>query len=178
MRFGSRAVLRTLLFVALGLISALVLAPGGCGSREPTGTERVQMRVARNNPAPNFEPVTIEKTHEIIYLSPDVAMTGRDVKSAEIMQSPDGWAVAVHFTDSGADKLQQFTTANKGRRIAILVDGRVFVAPLIIEPLKDGQMLISRDLSASRARALAEAFSAPVFGSSAASTGGETPPHE
>ena len=73
----------------------------------------------------------------------------------------DGPAVGVQFTKSGAEKLVRFTTENKGKRMAILVDGSVAVAPPIRMQLTEGKMLIGGKLTPERAAALAAALGSP-----------------
>jgi preprotein translocase subunit SecD len=144
----------------LGLAATLALI-GGCGSDEATGSDRTEIRLALNDSAPNFMRAEVEVTREVVYLSPQVAMTGRDIKSAQVLQTRGGPAVGVQFTWSGAVKLDRFTKENKGKRMAILVDGRVVVAPPIQMPLTEGQMLIGGKLTPERAAALAEALGSP-----------------
>ena len=146
--------------VALGLAAALA-AMGGCGSDEATGTDRAEIRLALNDPAPNFTRVEVEVTREVVYLSPQVALTGHDIKSAEVLQTAEGPAVGVQFTKSGAEKLGRFTTENKGKLMAILVDGRVAMAPPIRSQLTEGKMLLGGKLTPERAAALAEALGSP-----------------
>jgi preprotein translocase subunit SecD len=117
--------------------------------------------LALNDPAPDFTRAEVEVTREVVYLSPKVVMTGRDIKSAEVLQTRDGPAVAVQFTRAGTEKLASFTKENKGKRMAILVDGRVAVAPPILMPLGEGKMLIGAKLTPERAAALAEALGSP-----------------
>jgi preprotein translocase subunit SecD len=143
------------------MASALAL-PGGCGSDEATGTDRAEIRLALNDPAPNFTRAEVELTHEVVYLSSQAALTGHDIKSAQVLQTPDGPAVGVQFTRAGADKLERFTTANKGKRMAILVDGGVVVAPPIRMQLTEGKMLIGGvELTPERAESLARALGSP-----------------
>ena len=146
---------------ALGMAAALALA-GGCGSEEATGSDRAEIRLALNDPTPNFTRAEVELTREVVYLGPQVALTGHDIKSAEVLQTTDGPAVGVQFTKPGAEKLERFTTENKGKRMAILVDGGVVVAPPIRMQLTEGKMLIGGGkLSPERAEALAKALGSP-----------------
>jgi preprotein translocase subunit SecD len=145
---------------ALALGSALALI-GGCGSDEGTGTDRAEIRLAMSDPVPNFTRAEVEGTREVVFLSPQAALTGRDIQSAQVLESPDGPAVDVHFTKSGAEKIERFTRENKGKRMAIRVDGSVVVAPLIMMPIADGKMLISGKMTPQRAAALAAALGSP-----------------
>jgi preprotein translocase subunit SecD len=147
-----------LFFAGLGM----VLAAGGCGSDEGTGSDRAEIRLALSNPAPDFARAEVELTREVVYLSPQAALTGHDIRSAQVLQTLGGPAVGVQFTRSGADKLDRFTRENKGKRMAILVDGAVVVAPPILMALTEGKMLIGGGkLTQERAEALAAALGSP-----------------
>jgi preprotein translocase subunit SecD len=153
--------MRVWLIALLGIASALAVA-GGCGSDEATGSDRSEIRLALDDPAPNFTRAEVEVTREVVYLSPQVALTGHDIKSAQVLQTADGPAVGVQFTKSGGEKLRRFTTESKGKRMAILVDGGVVVAPPIRMQLTEGKMLIGGGkLTPERAEALAAALGSP-----------------
>jgi preprotein translocase subunit SecD len=146
--------------VALGLAVAFA-AMGGCGSDEATGSDRAEIRLALNDPAPNFTRAEVEVTREVVYLSPQVALTGHDIKSAEVLQTAEGPAVGVQFTKPGSEKLGRFTTQNKGKLMAIVVDGTVAMAPPIRSQLTEGKMLLGGKLTPERAAALAKALGPP-----------------
>jgi preprotein translocase subunit SecD len=58
------------------------------------------------------------------------------------MQDPGGgtgWTVAVQFTDPGADEFEALTTNNFKRRLALVFDGEVEMAPLIQSPILGGR---------------------------------------
>ena len=143
---------------ALALALAVV---GGCDSDKPTGSDRTEIRAAQNEPAPDFTRTEVEGSREVIYISSQVALTGYDVKSAEVLQTRDGPAVGVQFTKAGARKFERFTNENKGRRMAILVDGHVAVAPPILMQVAGNKVLIGARLTPERAAALAQALGSP-----------------
>jgi preprotein translocase subunit SecD len=149
-----------LVLAALGLAATLALI-GGCGSDEATGSDRAEIRMALNASAPGFTRAEVEMTRDVVYLGPQAALTGHDIKSAEVEETRDGPAVSVQFTRSGAKKLERFTLENKGKRMAILVDGSVVVAPPILMTIADGKMLIGAKFTPERAAALAESLGAP-----------------
>ena len=47
--------------------------------------------------------------------------------------------IMIHFTPEGANKLSEITASNVDRRLAIIVDGDLIVAPVIKERITDGQ---------------------------------------
>ena len=150
---------RGLLLVALALAAAV---GGGCSSKEGVGSDRVKICLAQDAPATGFVQTTVAGTGQMIYLSPDVILTGRHVKSAQLLKTADGLpAVGVAFTKSGKEKLARFTTEHKGQMLAIVVDGRVSIASAIAMPITDGNMLIGGRMTHEQAVSLAEALVAP-----------------
>lgn len=75
--------------------------------------------------------------------------------------------VNLKFNPSGADKFYEMTRKNYGKRLAILLDGVVLVAPQIIKPIQGGVCYINGMRSMEEAKELAillksGAFVAPV----------------
>jgi len=66
-----------------------------------------------------------------ILLRPDVVIRNADISSVEIEQSEGRFSVSLRFIPSAAARLQRETADNVGRRMAVLLDGKVVVAPLI-----------------------------------------------
>ena len=86
--------------------------------------------------------------------SADVA--GRDVRSAKV--SPDEMgqpAVAFSLTEDGGRRCAALTSANTGRQLAIVLDGRARSAPVISNPITSGEGTIQGGFSAAEARDLA-----------------------
>lgn len=101
---------------------------------------------------------TIGKTAELIFLDPDkkVVMTGDDLKDAkEQIQGNGQTVVAIKFNDEGAEKFAQLTTENVGRQIAIALDGQILTAPMVNEPIRGGQAVITGSKSLEEAKQLA-----------------------
>jgi preprotein translocase subunit SecD len=147
------------------LLIALALAPtagGGCSSKEGVGSDRVKIVLAQGAPAQGFVQAAAPETGQTVYLSTDAILTGRDIKSAELLKTSDGQpAVGVAFTPAGKEKLAHFTTEHSGQWLAIVVDGRVSNVSAIRMPITDGHMLIAGKMTHERAIALAEALVAP-----------------
>ncbi|THB64948.1 MAG: hypothetical protein D6E12_13800 [Desulfovibrio sp.] len=59
------------------------------------------------------------------------------------------------FTDQGAQDFAQATTQHVGRRLAIVVDGKVLSAPVIQEPITGGEAVISGVFDLAEAEVLA-----------------------
>ncbi len=82
---------------------------------------------------------------------------GDDIKSASRdYDSQDGKiAVGLRMTEEGADKWAQMTEENVERIVAITMDGVVFSAPNVINPITDGNTQISGSFSVEEADNLA-----------------------
>lgn len=65
------------------------------------------------------------------------------------------WAVSFALNPDGTDKLATFSSAHVGDYMALVVDGKVVVAPFIKEPITAGQGQFSGDFTSSQAMLLA-----------------------
>ncbi len=72
-------------------------------------------------------------------------LTGRQLKNAVEAKDPQTGQVQVNleFEPDGAKTFAEVTAANVGRRIAILLDGRVLQAPVVKEPIPNGRAQIT-----------------------------------
>ncbi|UQA57499.1 SecDF P1 head subdomain-containing protein [Polyangium aurulentum] len=72
-------------------------------------------------------------------------LTTADVIGATALADPSGsgWFVAIQFGPDGAARFESYTSQNIKRRIAILIDGRVMSAPLIMTRIPGGRASIS-----------------------------------
>jgi preprotein translocase subunit SecD len=55
---------------------------------------------------------------------------------ARVVDDGSGYGVAVELLPSGAERMRQATEAHVGRPMAVLVDGRVVMAPVVPGVLK------------------------------------------
>jgi hypothetical protein len=86
-----------------------------------------------------------------------VAMTGREIADAQpsyerYQQQP---VVTFRFDSEGTRKFGQLTQANVGRALAIVLDGEVLTAPVIMEPILGGTGQISGSMTVKQAVELA-----------------------
>jgi preprotein translocase subunit SecD len=76
---------------------------------------------------------------------------GADVKSARVRPSGDvpsdreGWLVAVELGPAGAERFRAFTASHVKRRLAIVVDGVVESAPVILSEIGGGHLQITME---------------------------------
>jgi hypothetical protein len=70
-----------------------------------------------------------------------------DIKEVSARKTDSGtdFGLFITFSEQGAAKWATLTRNNKGRNIAILVEGTVYAAPRVMEEIKNGECLISGD---------------------------------
>lgn len=90
-------------------------------------------------------------------LEKKVQMTGAAVADARVRPATqlEGPYVELVLTDSGATDFEQLTAENVGRNMAIVLDGKVFSAPVIRERIGGGRASITGSFDIKEARDLA-----------------------
>jgi SecD/SecF fusion protein len=109
-------------------------------------------------------------SREPLLLARDAALTGEYIVNAKTEFSARGFGepyVSLAFNSKGAELFANLTAANVGKRLAIVLDGRVQSAPVIREAIPSGQAQISGNFSVEEANDLsvvlrAGALPAPV----------------
>jgi preprotein translocase subunit SecD len=66
--------------------------------------------------------------------------------------------VRVTLTEQGKERFAKLTEGSVGKRLAIVVDGKILSAPVIQERIAVGAMVLTGGLSAKEASELAEKF--------------------
>jgi TPR repeat protein len=97
-----------------------------------------------------------ERVHQVdggdLWLRPGAVITGDMLKDAWLATNiMDRQAVAFRLTEEGRRRFSAFTTANVGRRFAIVWDGTVLSAPVILQPITGVGGEITGALSAEQA---------------------------
>jgi preprotein translocase subunit SecD len=110
----------------------------------------------------------IEKTKYLV--EKKVLLTGDAIADARVRAGSqlEGPYVALDFTPRGAKRFEEITGANVKRRLAIVLDGTVYSAPVIQERIGGGRASITGQFSLQEARDLAivlraGALPAPVY---------------
>jgi preprotein translocase subunit SecD len=82
-------------------------------------------------------------------------LTGAELTRAEVQadpNSPGNWQVAIEFTATGARIFGEITEGNVGRRLAVILDGNVQLAPRINERIPGGKAVITGQYTIEEAR--------------------------
>jgi len=90
-------------------------------------------------------------------------MTGNTVKSAGATTDQfGGYQVHLNFNAEGSKKFAEVTTANVGRLLGIVLDGKLYSAPRLNEPITGGSAQITGHFSAREAEQLANVLNNPL----------------
>ena len=98
------------------------------------------------------------------YISLDVEMDGKNVSMA--YPDKDQWGrrkIGLRFNTQGAEEFAQVTRRNVGRQLAIVLDGRLYCAPNIREPITGGSAEISGSFSEEEVKSIADALVSGSF---------------
>lgn len=100
--------------------------------------------IAKANPAIHVALSHPGKLTVAYALSTQAALTSRHVESARVKTGEEGDPIiAIALTESGAKAFEALTAASVTKRIAILVDGTVFTAPVVMEPIPGGRLQVT-----------------------------------
>lgn len=126
------------------------MAPGEPGRTQTTQPETRQEEaeysplmvfLADFEPQADWVEVVLDE-ERTLYLQPEPSFTRDDLLSVETYSSESGEGLlALMLTGPAAERLQQLTTQNPDRRLALAVDGTLLSVPRYSEPLTDGQLV-------------------------------------
>jgi RNA polymerase sigma factor (sigma-70 family) len=158
--------------IALSFTAALLLAGGAmtvalssdtsAGDGNPAPSV-FQFRLVLNAPSAKADPMTVvqpgtdAKATETLYVQKKVLLDQTDLKSASVITNqPAGKPrIDITFTDAGAKRFAKVTRQNIGKRLAIIIDGRLYSAPTIKSEIRGGKAQIDGNFSEPEAQDLA-----------------------
>ncbi len=113
----------------------------------PSGYELREMEVEHNNVF-EVETLLLQRAKE--------RLGGEHINNAFATFNEFGnWSVSLEFNGRGASRFAEITTENVGRRLAIVLDGTVYSAPVIQTAITQGRAEISGSFSPEEAKRLA-----------------------
>jgi len=96
--------------------------------------DQFSIRAASAEPVEGWLRMQVEHSNRVVWVSPIAAVTPTDIEKAQ----PDHTSVegqtrvAVVFTDAGAKHFADLTTAQLHKQIAMVLDGKVIWAPMVM----------------------------------------------
>jgi preprotein translocase subunit SecD len=132
---------------------------------EPGDPDVLQFRLVAEEAGPDTEmmPLSTGGKEESLHVEKEVLLNAADVRSVHVDQvgAEGRRGIALAFTDEGGKTFGQVTQANVGRRLAIVVQGKVLSAPVIRCAIRD-RAQIAGNFTMAEARGLAETIRAAV----------------
>jgi preprotein translocase subunit SecD len=143
-----------------GVVLAAVASVFWAHGRSPVfAAVRFEVRLAEEQPAPGLV-VAEGPDSRLVYLHPDAVVNNDDIAISWVAADGDGRpAIHVEFLASGAEKMRRSTARHIDRPIAVLIDGRVVMAPTVRSPIS-GSAIISGNFTPTEAERIAEGISA------------------
>lgn len=95
--------------------------------------------------------------YELVEIEPQ--MTGDRIRQSQVGVTRFGQReIQLSFTPEGAAEFGRVTEANVGRRLAIVLDGKLYSAPVLNEPIYGGNAQITGDFSQEEAKNVSDAL--------------------
>ena len=140
--------------------SIIVSESVGCGWIESFRSEASAAISTASTPSAAFRTLADPQGKAmLVALKP--SLTQADVLRAEVLYDQNGRpGVEVTFTEPAARRLAALTGEARGRTLAVLVDGRLRLAPRVREPIRNGKVYLDGLASVYEARELADQLNA------------------
>ena len=89
-------------------------------------------------------PYAHQGVNEGLCLAPDIIVGRADIKDAQVITTGYGdEAARLTISDEAVGRLTAATSANVGKRIAVVYDGHVIFAPVVRDPITGNQLEIT-----------------------------------
>jgi hypothetical protein len=163
--------LRFNIYLVVALAAALSFC---CGCHSPEGqrkkvgsTMRFYMEVSKSDPRAG-EPVPVYREHPVMIRVEKAPFLGEgNIKSARVIDIVGGFALSIEFDKEGGWLFEQYTTSNKGRRVAVfsrwmtppemkLNQGRWLAAPKLTSGVSDAVFTFTPDATRDEAELIAQ----------------------
>jgi hypothetical protein len=142
--------------IYLALVATLGLLCS-CQTNKPHGQVsalRVHIEVNRDNVGTSEDVSVIRADPVLVSIAKQPILTEANLVAAKIIDAPGGFAINIHFDETGTWVLEQNTAANTGHHLVIfgqwgdkLANGRWLAAPLISRRIADGTLAFTPDMS-------------------------------
>ncbi len=114
----------------------------------PTGKIKFELRLASFEKVKGWETGLLpEPWNNLIYISPEVALTNSDIARAWPQPDAGGFVIGFMLTEEGSLKLARLTKAHIGENLAVMIDGQVLSAPKIMAEITGGRAQILGDFT-------------------------------
>lgn len=125
--------------------------PAGSATEAGTATPTAEAGATPNNePTPTQEPLASQTVYHTV-------MTGAELSDVSVTRDPQSSSIVLSFSlkPDGTKVFGDFTTANVGKILAIVLDKRILSAPSINSPITNGAGIIEGGFTVDSANELA-----------------------
>lgn len=103
---------------------------------------RFEVRLAEDRPAPGLRVARTATDGPVLYVHPEVVVNNDDIAQAWVVEdAAPQFGVAIQLLPAGAERMRQASEGHVGRRVAILIDGTVVMAPVVRSPLGESAVI-------------------------------------
>ena len=137
----------------------------------PDGSKAEEQKFLADNAPENYEFLTVLDTDKnkqsvlrYYYVSLDVEMDGSNIRRADAVK--DQWGkrqISLGFNSQGGQDFAEVTGRNVHRQLAIVLDGRLYCAPNIVQKITGGDAQITGSFSEEEAKSIADALVSGSF---------------
>jgi hypothetical protein len=153
------------------LLPAICFLTLGATLGDAPASSTLQFRLVLDNPTTDSEPMTVvepgqfHRPPEVLNIQKTVLLDQSAVKKAIVVRDGRGNpTIDVEFTDNGARQLAALTRDLIGKRLAIVVDGKLFSAPKINSEISGGKAVIAGTFTEQQAQSIAARLNGSTTG--------------
>ncbi len=147
------------ILLLMGIALLLLVAAAHVTAAPPI----IQFRLVVDNPTADSEPMTVvqpdnspRQPGEVLNVQKAALLDSSDMKNASVMVENRGKPkIDIKFTDDGAKRFAEVTRQNIGKRLAIVIDGKLNSAPRIESAITGGRAEITGHFTQQEAENLA-----------------------
>ncbi len=148
----------------IATIGSLVV--GGCVLVQPGGApspdNKIKLRFcwATVDEREGYEPAK-DEAGQPLHVLPEPVITETDVETASVWRNPMRNMVLIKLTALAAAQLEAASTEHIGDRLAIYIDERLVLSPIVRKPLTGGKVYLNGGFSAKEAESIVARLSSP-----------------
>lgn len=131
----------TLVIAVVG-VAALAYMLSVYGTTSVLAAVRFEVRLAEDQPVPGLVVAQVVDSGRLIYLHREIVVNNDDISQTWLVDDGSGrYGVGVQLLTGGADRMRQATERHVGRPMAVLIDGRVVMAPVVRSSISDSAVI-------------------------------------
>jgi hypothetical protein len=139
------ALLATVALIVVGIVTVgfHIWSPGGATLQAAI---RFEVRLAEDHPTAGLAEARINGSDRVVYLHQEIVVTNDDIAQSSVVQGdgPSGFGVRVQFNAAGSEKMRQATASHLGRPMAVLIDGNLVMAPVVMAPVSKSAVITGK----------------------------------